>query len=77
MNMLPEWAANESKRGRTEKYPLGTMDLYAVHTVPAAEVPGNGLISIKVLLNNRGRILGRKFVCRQLEDGTVEICRVI
>lgn len=79
MTTIPDWAlkaANRSGAGRKNKYPFRTMELHEVFSLPADELPPTGYNTFKNMLYARGKLLGRKFVSRQLEDGTVEVCRV-
>lgn len=74
---LPEWAKEEAtKTGPRPKYPLRTMGLGEVFAIPSDRAKSVKYHNFKIYLHNRGRMLDRKFMSRQLEDGTIEVCRV-
>lgn len=77
MNDIPEWAtAKQSGRGRPGKYKLKEMALYEVKSF-SPEMHGGQTVDIfRRYLYQQGRWHGMEFKARQLEDGTIEVCRI-
>lgn len=76
---LPSWIEEEEKKhrpGRKEKYPLRRMKVAEVISMPGDYILPLTYPNFRRFLSNRGSVLKKKFVSRQLEDGTIEVCRV-
>lgn len=82
MTQIPGWAAEKARRkrpGRPWRYPFVEMQLYQVIQIPPSKLHVATFEEFEAYLkkaNERGRMGSKKFVCRQIEDGTVEVCRV-
>ena len=69
----PAWA--RSKPGPKPKYPFDTMGVGEVALIPVDAPRCASLRSLRAIAHTRGKQLGRKFKCRELEDGCYEIWR--
>lgn len=69
----PDWVNNRSL-GRTPKYPFRTMEIGTTFDIPVGSDQPR-LSSVRVYCHQRGRELGKKFLCHQYPDGLIQVFR--
>lgn len=76
---FPDWVDEsrlQEKPGRPEKYPLSKMAVGEVIKFSEEYILPLDYKRFRKKVMDRGSVLKKKFFSRQLEDGTIEVCRV-